>query len=269
MFLTFALMEYSPEGMLFTENAILDGNFWNGEIWRIFSYAFLQQSDIVCLLFHTLIFLYIAAPLEAVWGTRFFLSLYFVSVLGGGITSLLFQSTLTSGWHVDLTLMLIHGFLFPESLIYLFFIFPVKIKHLAIFSSVIFLLNSVSMGLWNGIVFFLGMLSGVSYYYLMYYIIPKYYQIRWHLKQNKPLEYFQERNSAKIYERAKKISQDPQNASQEDKEWFENLDKNFIPDRPICSPYSFCPNSKICPRCSCFGFCTKRDLSNKEKENKS
>lgn len=267
MFLTFALMEHSPDGAIFIENTILDQNFWKGEVWRLFSYAFLQNADVISLFFHILVFAYIASPLEALWGSRFFLSLYLVSVVGGGMTALLFGFPLSSGWHVDLTLMLLHGFLFPESQIFLFFFFPVKIKHLALVFTVIFLMNAVAMGLLTGLVFFLGMLCGVLHYFLAFHCMPKWYQIRWQLKRKSPMEHLQEMASGKLYEKARKVAQDIKNqkASPEDKEWFENLDKDFVPDREICSPYSFCPNSKICPPCSCFRFCVKRDLKEQTK----
>ena len=102
-----------------------------GEIWRLVSYPFLT-SGTLSLLFTVLIFYYIGMPLELIWGTARFLTLFLVSVLGGAAAGVLLNVPLAGGEAPIVTLMLIYGFLFPESVVYLFLILPIRVKTLAI-----------------------------------------------------------------------------------------------------------------------------------------
>ena len=270
LFLVFAFMEHSPQGKIFIKNTMLDSSFWDGEIWRIISYSFIQGRDIIWLVFHLLIFIYIASPLENLWGTRYFVSLYAISVLFGGFTALLFGVPLLGGFHVDLTLMLIHGFLYPENTILLFFIFPVKIKHLAIFSSILFLLNAISFGIASGICFFVGMMSGIIYYLFTFQIAPLLKEIENVIQTGKAPETIQKMGAKELYKEMSMIAEkiEKGEATEEEENNLENLDLNVKPDRELCSPYTFSPDCDICPPCNCYCICLKRHLKNRIKENK-
>jgi len=240
----------------------------NGEVWRLFTYAFLTAGAIE-LLFKVLVFLYIAAPLEALWGTRRFLTIFGISVVAGGLTAAAMGVELVGGWGPTMTLMLIHGFLFPDSMLYLFFFIPVRVKTLAIIFSAIFLMTCVHMGL-RGVAFFLGMFSGVAYYMIVVRSIPWARKTARKVSSGalKPTNVVKEISTARTMARAKLIMRERREGkplADEDRIYIEELIRRSD-EATLCSPYSFSPSNQICPPCREFGRCLKRWLETQDEE---
>ena len=241
----------------------------DGEVWRLFTYAFLTAGAIE-LLFKVLVFFFIAAPLEARWGTRRFLTIFGISVVVGGLTATAVGVELSGGWGPTMALMLIHGFLFPNSTLYLFFVIPVRVKTLAIIFSALFLITCVTMGL-QGLALFLGMFSGVAYYMIVTRSIP------WARKTVrkassgalKPTNVVKEISTARMMAHAKKIMRECEKGkplSDEDRIYIEELLRHSDAAMALCSPYSFRPDNEICPPCREFGRCLKRWLETQDEE---
>lgn len=240
-----------------------------GELWRLVTYAFISPPSI-WFVFKLLVFVYIAAPLETMWGTRRFLTLFAVSVIGGGLTAVLFNQVLAGGWAVTMTLMLIHGFLFPESVIYVFFILPIRMRTLAVISTVVFLASCVTMGL-RGLAYFAGMLCGVAYYVLVTRSIP------WARKASRritgaslnPASVAGNVTAGRTMARAREIIKAHKPGrllSEEDRAFIEELVQRGDPGNELCSPYSFSPDNTICPPCAEFGRCLRRHLDQADQE---
>jgi membrane associated rhomboid family serine protease len=235
----------------------------SGEVWRLVTYAFIAPAT-WCFLFKLLVLFYIAAPLEAVWGTKRFLTLFLISTVGAGLTGTIFYRPMAGGWAPMMSLMLIHGFLFPDSMIYAFFIFPMRVKTLAMIGAAVYLAVCMRMG-FTGLALFLGTLSGVLYYMAVTRSIPWVRRTRRRIVQAvaDPGALVKGASTAKIMDRARKIMRRVDSGealADPDRAFIEELVQRTDPTHELCSPYSFSPDNTICPPCREFGRCLRRYL---------
>lgn len=249
------VLKLSPEGVR------------SGEVWRLITYAFPTSAGFG-FLFALLILYYIAAPLEAVWGTRRFVTLYLVTSVGAGLTATVFGQELLGGWAPMMSLMLIHGFLFPESMIYLFFILPMRIKTLAIIMAAIYFAQCATMGL-TGLAMFLGTFTGVLYYVAVTRSIPWVRRAKRRVAETAadPLGSLRGMTTARVMERARRIMKEHKAGkplTDPDRQFIEELVQRADPTHELCSPYSFSPENTICPPCKAFGRCLRRYLEQTE-----
>jgi membrane associated rhomboid family serine protease len=102
-----------------------------GEVWRLVTYIFVPQTAYPLLVALALLFLwYIGDGLERAWGP-FRLTLYFlVGMLGTTVAALLSNSQF-SNQMLFTTLFFAFAHFYPEDVIYVFFILPLKIKWIA------------------------------------------------------------------------------------------------------------------------------------------
>jgi len=108
-----------------------------GQVWRLFTYIFIPNlsgfwaiPDYFRLLIYVLYLLFIGNGLEQAWGSFNLNLFYFIGMLGTTIAAFCFG---TSFSNVMLNTSLFFAFarFYPDVLIYLFYILPVKIKWLA------------------------------------------------------------------------------------------------------------------------------------------
>ena len=143
-------------------------SFWRGCIWQPVTYMFLH-GGIFHLLFNMLVLWMFGATLESTWGPRRFLTFYFVCGAGAG----LLNAVVTPGSPVPTVgssgavygLLMAFGILFPDQLIYIWGIFPVRAKYFVIGMGLVELLAATS-AVQSGIAHFVhlgGMLFGLVY----------------------------------------------------------------------------------------------------------
>jgi len=143
-------------------------NLW---LWQIFTHMFLHGG-----LFHLLINLFVlwmfGKPIQREWGTSSFLKYYFTCGLGAGIlillTSLNSRMPVIGASGAIYGVLLAFAMLYPDSIIYLYFLFPIKAKHFAILIGAIAFLSGISGGRSN--IAHFGHLGGllVGYVYLKF-----------------------------------------------------------------------------------------------------
>jgi len=116
-----------------------------GFIWQPVTYMFLHGGW-----FHILINMFVlwmfGCEIERTWGTREFVKYYFITGIGAG----LFTFILSFNSHIPTIgasgaifgILVAFALMFPDRLIYLYFIFPVKAKYLVIFFAVMEFLAS-------------------------------------------------------------------------------------------------------------------------------
>ena len=116
-------------------------------LWQLVTYLFLH-AGIIHILFNMLFLWMFGGPLENIWGTRKFLFYYFVTGIGAGICYIIFAFTTGLGGTTIgasgaiFGLLLAFGYLFPDSIILMFFIFPMKMKYaVIIFAAIEFLMS--------------------------------------------------------------------------------------------------------------------------------
>lgn len=107
-----------------------------GTIWQLGTYMFLHGGP-----FHILINMFMlwmfGREIELAWGTREFLKYYFVCGIGAGIITFLFMfespvPTIGASGAV-FGVMLAFAMMYPNRLLLLFFLIPVKVKYVIIF----------------------------------------------------------------------------------------------------------------------------------------
>lgn len=121
-------------------------------IWQLVSYMFLHDTAGMNGFFHifiNMITLYMFGnDLERVWGPKRFLSYYFITGVGAGICSYLVSPnalTVTIGASGAVYgLLLAYGMLYPNRLVYVYMLFPVKVKWLVVFMGVLAFLSSIT-----------------------------------------------------------------------------------------------------------------------------
>lgn len=110
------------------------GDFW---IWQMVTYLFIH-GGFFHLLFNLFALWMFGMPVEAQWGGREFLKYYLICGLGAAAASIVLATPSTEmipviGASGPVYGMLVaFAMLYPDSVIYLYFLFPVKAKHMAI-----------------------------------------------------------------------------------------------------------------------------------------
>jgi membrane associated rhomboid family serine protease len=104
-------------------------------VWQIFTYMFVHFG-ILHLLFNMLALWMFGLPIEQTWGMRRFLKFYFLCGLAAGVcvlvANILVRDWLTATLGASgavFGLMVAFGVLFPDAIILVFFLFPMKAKY--------------------------------------------------------------------------------------------------------------------------------------------
>jgi membrane associated rhomboid family serine protease len=118
-------------------------------IWQIVSYLFLHDSHQFFHIFINMFTLYMFGnDLERIWGSKRFLHYYFITGVGAGLCSYVLSVnsvTVTIGASGAIYgLLLAYGLLYPNRLVYLYLLFPIKVKWLVIFMGALAFLSSIT-----------------------------------------------------------------------------------------------------------------------------
>ena len=123
--------------------------FGNLFIWQPVTYMFLHGGT-----WHILINMFIlwmfGSELERTWGTREFIKFYFIAGIGAGLVNVVFSIFNPETWHIPIIgasgaiygILVAYAMLFPNRLVYVYFLIPVKVKYLVIFLVVIEFLST-------------------------------------------------------------------------------------------------------------------------------
>lgn len=114
--------------------------FWRGFLWQPFTYMFLH-GGFMHLLINMFILWMFGSPLESVWGSKRFLTYYLICGVGAGVLNALVMPgspipTVGASGAIY-GLLLAFGLLFPNQLIFLYFLIPIKAKYFVIIIGVI------------------------------------------------------------------------------------------------------------------------------------
>lgn len=102
-------------------------------IWQVVTYMFLH-GGFLHIFFNMLMLWIFGVDLERQWGTKEFLKFYFITGTGAGVISFLVNignSTITIGASGAIFgVMVAFAMLYPNRLLYIWFLFPIKAKYL-------------------------------------------------------------------------------------------------------------------------------------------
>lgn len=141
---------------------------WNDfYFWQLFTYQFLH-GGLFHLLFNMLAVWMFGCELERRWGSNFFLRYYFVSVVGGGILNALLvpgQVIPSIGASAGVYgILLAYGLIYPNRIVYFYFLFPIKMKYFVWIIGAIAFYSSITPG--QGGIAHLAHLGGMVFGYL-------------------------------------------------------------------------------------------------------
>ncbi len=124
--------------------------------WQLFTYMFLH-ANFSHIFFNMLALWMFGMELENVWGSKKFLTYYLICGVGAGLSNLLIAPLFTTtGPTIGASgaiygVLLAYGILFPDRLIFIYFLIPIKAKYFVILYMII---EFVSVGSMDGIAHF-------------------------------------------------------------------------------------------------------------------
>lgn len=116
-------------------------------LWQFVTYMFLH-GDVFHIFFNMLTLFMFGNELERCWGTRRFLNYYFITGIGAGICSWLVatqsDAVIIGASGAIYGLLLAYGLIYPNRVVYLNFLLPVKVKWLVLIMGAMAFLSSLS-----------------------------------------------------------------------------------------------------------------------------
>ena len=147
--IVFVLIELSGKrSTLFLSFGLVPSMVWSQlKIWQIFTYSFIH-GGFFHIFFNMFVLWMFGKDLENQWGTKDFLIYYFVCGMGAGFITALFGINsiipVVGASGAIYGLLVAYGFTYPNRLIYLYGLFPLKVKHMVLGLGVIAFFASMS-----------------------------------------------------------------------------------------------------------------------------
>jgi membrane associated rhomboid family serine protease len=118
-------------------------------LWQLFTYMFLH-GGFFHIFFNMFTLFMFGCDLERRWGGRHFLNYYLATGIGAGVCSWLVgidsRAVIIGASGAIYGLLLAYGLLYPERIVYIYLLFPVKIKWLVLFMGGVAFFSSISGG---------------------------------------------------------------------------------------------------------------------------
>ena len=137
--LVFVLARLNPE---FVQMLDLNrGAILQGQVWRLVTYIFIPTTNSPIWIIFVLLFLwFIGEGLERAWGAFRLNLFYLLGMIGTTIAAFFFGSNF-SNTMLNASLFFAFARFYPEEVIYVFFVLPVKVKWLAWVSAALLILG--------------------------------------------------------------------------------------------------------------------------------
>jgi membrane associated rhomboid family serine protease len=169
-------------------------------VWQLFTYMFLH-GGISHIFFNLLALWMFGSELESLWGSRRFVFYFFFCGIGAGLCTVLFtpygyqRIPVIGASGAIYGLLLAFGWLFPNRLIYIYFLFPIPAKYFVIIFGLIEFFSSMG-GAGGGIAHVThlgGLLLGLLY--MLYPTVRQkirreYYKRKWSQKGPGSKDYY-------------------------------------------------------------------------------
>jgi membrane associated rhomboid family serine protease len=165
--------------------ALVPSLVWNKYfVWQLATYIFLH-GGLFHLLFNLLALWMFGGDLEGHWGSGKFLRYFFLCGIGAGICSVLFSPYIVIGASGAIYgILLAFGWLFPNRLIYIYFLFPIPAKYFVIIFGLIEFFSSVEGA--GGGVAHLAHLGGLLFglFYMAYPAVRQKVRREWYKRKS-------------------------------------------------------------------------------------
>jgi membrane associated rhomboid family serine protease len=184
----FVLTELSGQrNILFSSFGLVPNQVWsNFKIWQLFTYLFIH-GGFIHLFFNMFVLWMFGKDLEMQWGKNEFLLFYFTCGIGAGLMTVLFSISsiipIVGASGAIYGLLVAYGFTYPNRMVYLYGLFPLKVKFMVLGLGVIafFAFLSANQSNVSHITHLSGMIIGVLYIYFIFNwknIKMEYYRLR-------------------------------------------------------------------------------------------
>jgi len=198
-FLIFILQYLSGmEDELFTIFGIVPSKtFGELMLWQPFTYLFFHGG-----VWHVLINMFVlwmfGSELEKFWGKKEFLRFFFITGIGSGLITILFSLSSTNpvvgASGAIYGVLLAYGLMFPNRLVYLYFLIPIKVKYLVILIGTIAFFSSLNPGnsnishlthLSGMVIGFIYLRSSINWNTINHFVIHRKDEIKRHYEDKK------------------------------------------------------------------------------------
>ena len=188
--IVFILIELSGQkNLLFRTFGLVPSLVWsNFKIWQLFTYLFIH-GGIFHIFFNMFVLWMFGKDLESQWGKMEFLLFYFVCGIGAGLITVLFSVNsivpIVGASGAIYGLLLAYGFTYPNQMVYLYGLVPIKVKYMVLGLGAIAFFASLSASQSNvsHITHLSGMIIGLIFIYLnINWKVIKLWYIRMRLK---------------------------------------------------------------------------------------
>jgi len=198
-FLIFILQYLSGmEDELFTIFGIVPSKtFGELMLWQPFTYLFFHGG-----IWHVLINMFVlwmfGSELEKFWGKKEFLRFFFITGIGSGLITILFSLSSTNpvvgASGAIYGVLLAYGLLFPNRLVYLYFLIPIKVKYLVMLIGAIAFFSSLNPGnsnishlthLSGMVIGFIYLRSSINWNTINHFVIHRKDEIKRHYEDKK------------------------------------------------------------------------------------
>ena len=138
-------------------------------VWQLFTYMFLH-AGLWHLAINMLMLWFFGPTLESIWGRQRFLRYYFFTGIGAGLCSFVFSlnsyTPVIGASGAIFGILVAYAVMFPDNMVLMFFILPMKMKHAIFFLAGINLFGAMS-GSGSEIAYFAHLGGGLfGYWYL-------------------------------------------------------------------------------------------------------
>jgi|GEM_PF-349131 len=238
-----------------------------GEVWRIFTYQFVQGSFFfspALALFFTLLILYImGSAVEQEWGSFDFILFLLISTLGSAAVGFLLNQPLLGSYAISFSLLFVFATLYPDQTFYIFFVLPVKVRWIAYAVLAILLLRIFARDAGS-----MAALGGAAFSYAYYlarfrrgYRLPRLPGLAKPAFQ-KPPAAAQHAGEGNLKRFA--VMKDTLASGSEDnvRSLIQEIEPEIIEGVNICPPADYKPENedRYCVRCEGFAECSVRFL---------
>ena len=241
----FVLVELSgQQSLLFRTFGLVPSLVWSKfKIWQLFTYLFIH-GGIFHIFFNMFVLWMFGKDLESQWGKMEFLLFYFVCGIGAGLITVLFSVNsivpIVGASGAIYGLLLAYGFTYPNQMVYLYGLVPIKVKYMVLGLGAIAFFASLSASQSNvsHITHLSGMVIGLIFiYFNINWKVIKLWYIRMRLKGLSQQPAKQDNEEAQMKKQVDKIL-DKLNDSgwnsltEQEENYLTHASKRLFGDRP-------------------------------------
>lgn len=149
---------FDRSGLLLQTLAMDPGAVLHGQIWRLVTYVLIPTSGSFWLIISLFFYYWLGETLERLWGSAKFTVYYVSGTLLTALAALLvyfidgISMPIYGAGYVNTALFMAYALTYPDAMVRIYFILPVKMKWLAILEAALYVISVVryaAAGLWG------------------------------------------------------------------------------------------------------------------------